>query len=278
MNWLLIDEFIKSALKEDIPYGDVTTNSIVNEKDKSIVDLIAKEEGIIAGINVFERVFHFVGEVDVDFLVQDGDKVKKGEVIGHIKGSTRAILTGERTALNYLQRMSGIATLTKKFVDELQGTNAKLLDTRKTTPNMRVFEKYAVKIGGGVNHRYNLSDGVLIKDNHIDAAGGIKNAIELVRKNASFVRKIEVEVENFQQLQEALEAKADIIMLDNMTAENMKKAVSIINGRAITEASGNITLDNIKEKAESGVDYISTGATTHSHKALDLSMKNLKRL
>ncbi|KZL92101.1 carboxylating nicotinate-nucleotide diphosphorylase [Clostridium magnum] len=275
MNWLLADDIIKRALNEDLSYGDITTNAIVEEGKNAAVDLICKEDGVIAGLEIFKRVFVILGNAEVKLYVQDGTLVHKGEKIGEIYGDTRTLLSGERVALNFLQRMSGIATLTGKFVEKLAGTNVKLLDTRKTTPNMRLFEKYAVKIGGGVNHRFGLNDGILIKDNHIDAAGGIKNAIEAVRKNAPFVRKIEVEVENLDQLQEALEAKADIIMLDNMDIETLKASVRIIDGKAETEASGNVTLDTIQAIAKTGVDYISTGALNHSFKALDLSMKNL---
>lgn len=276
MNWLLADDIIKRALNEDLYYGDITTDSIIHHNKKAIVDLIAKEDGIIAGLKVFERVFKLLGEVNIDFYVKDGDYVYSGDKIAELHGDTKNLLSGERVALNFLQRMSGIATLSKKFSDKLIGTKAKLLDTRKTTPTLRIFEKYAVTVGGGCNHRFGLNDGVLIKDNHIDAAGGIKKAVELVRKNNSFVRKIEVEVENLEQLNEALDAEADIIMLDNMDVNSMAKAVKIVAGRAKTEASGNITLDTIKKIAESGVDYISTGALTHSFKVLDLSMKNLR--
>ncbi|KGM97943.1 nicotinate-nucleotide pyrophosphorylase [Clostridium novyi A str. 4552] len=275
MNWFVVDKFLIEALKEDNLYGDITTEAIVDKSSISSVDLIVKEEGIIAGVNIFERVFTLLGDVEVKLLVKDGDEVSKSQVIGKIKGNIRNILTGERVALNMLQKISGIATITNRFVKEIKGTKAKLLDTRKTTPNLRIFEKYAVKIGGGYNHRFSLSDGVLIKDNHIDAAGGIKKAIELVRNNTSFVRKIEVEVENLEGVQEALEAKADIIMLDNMDIETMKKAVEIINGKAIVEASGNVSLKTIKNIANTGVDYISCGSITHSTKALDVSMKNL---
>lgn len=278
MNWLIVDNLLKNALCEDMPDEDITTNYTISKSSCSTVDLIVKEDGIIAGLDVFKRVFFLLGDVEVEFFISDGTSVKSGQVIGKLTGNTRNILSGERTALNYLQRMSGIATLTSKFTEKLIGTNAKLLDTRKTTPNMRIFEKYAVKSGGGCNHRFNLSDGVLLKDNHISAAGGVKEAIQTVRKNVSFVRKIEVEVENFSQLNEALEAKADIIMLDNMSIENMKKAVQLINKKALIEASGNITLDNIAEVAKTGVDFISTGAVTHSYKVLDLSMKNLKNI
>lgn len=278
MNWLIADNIIKDALKEDIPFGDITTDSIVDEESSSEVDLIAKEDGVIAGLQVFSRVFTILGGVEVEFYVNEGDTVKKGEKLGKITGKTRSILTGERTALNFLQRISGIATLTKEFTDKLKYSDTKLLDTRKTTPNFRIFEKYAVQVGGGRNHRFNLSDGVLIKDNHIDAAGGIKNAVKMVKEKAPFVRKIEVEAETIEQVKEALDADADIIMLDNMDIETMKKAVEIIGRKAITEASGNITADTIEEVAKTGVNYISSGALTHSYKVLDLSMKNLKRL
>lgn len=275
MNYLVIDKLIISALEEDIPSGDITTDSIIDFNSRSKVDLIAKEDGIIAGLQVFERVFSLLGDVTVEFYKKDGDPVKSGDILAVINGSTRNILSGERTALNYLQRMSGIATITSKFADKLQGSNTKLLDTRKTTPNMRILEKYAVKIGGGCNHRFNLSDGVLLKDNHISAAGGVKNAIRLARENTSFVRKIEVEVENLEMVKEALAEAADIIMLDNMDIETMKKAVALINKRALTECSGNVTLDTIEAIAETGVDFVSVGALTHSAGILDLSMKNL---
>ncbi|GAB6149212.1 MULTISPECIES: carboxylating nicotinate-nucleotide diphosphorylase [Clostridium] len=275
MNWFIIDKFLIEALKEDNFYGDITTEAIVGKSSIASVDLIAKEEGIIAGLNVFERVFTLLGNVEVKALVKDGDEVSSSQLIAKIKGNTRSILTGERVALNMLQKISGIATITNKFVKEIKGTKAKLLDTRKTTPNLRVFEKYAVKVGGGYNHRFSLSDGVLIKDNHIDAAGGIKKAIELVRNSVSFVRKIEVEVENLTGVQKALESKADIIMLDNMDIDAMKKAVKMINGKAIVEASGNVNLKTIRDIANTGVDYISCGIITHSAKALDISMKNL---
>ncbi|OLS01645.1 carboxylating nicotinate-nucleotide diphosphorylase [Tissierella creatinophila] len=275
MNWLNVDDIIRSALLEDIPYDDITTNSIISKNTSSSVDLLVKEDGIIAGLDVFKRVFSLLGDVNIELFSIDGKEVYTGEHIAKITGNTRNILAGERVALNYLQRMSGIATLTRKFVKKLEGSNTKLLDTRKTSPNNRIFEKCAVKIGGGCNHRFNLSDGVLIKDNHIKAAGGIKNAIELVRKNVSFVRKIEVEVESLEEIEEALEAGADIIMLDNMDLNTMKKAVEMINKLALTEASGNITLENISDVAKCGVDYISTGTITHSYNVLDLSMKNL---
>ncbi|MCE5221007.1 MAG: carboxylating nicotinate-nucleotide diphosphorylase [Clostridium sp.] len=275
INYLVVDKIIKDALIEDIPSEDITTNSIIDEKSISTVELLCKEEGIIAGLEIFKRVFDILGNVEVELYKCDGDKVYPKDKVGFLKGSTRNLLLGERIALNLLQRMSGIATLTNKFVKEINHTNAKLLDTRKTTPNLRILEKYSVKIGGGCNHRFNLSDGVMLKDNHISAAGGIKNAIELARKNSSFVRKIEVETENLEMVKEALDAKADIIMLDNMNLDLAKEAVKLINKRALIEFSGNVELSNIKEIAQIGVDYISVGALTHSAKILDLSMKNL---
>lgn len=275
MNYLVVDKIIKDALLEDIPNEDITTNSIINEKSIAVVELLCKEEGIIAGAEVFKRVFDILGNVEVELYKYDGEKVYPKDKVAIIKGSTRNLLLGERIALNLLQRMSGIATLTNKFVQEIKHTNTKLLDTRKTTPNLRILEKYSVKVGGGCNHRFNLSDGVMLKDNHISAAGGIKNAVELARKNSSFVRKIEVETENLEMVKEALEVKADIIMLDNMGLDLARQAVELINKRALTEFSGNVELNNVKEIAEIGVDYISVGALTHSAKILDFSMKNL---
>ena len=278
INFLIVDKIIKDALVEDIPNEDITTNSIISEDSISSVDLLCKEEGIIAGLEVYARVFHILGGVTVDLLKKDGDKVYPKEKIADLKGNTRNILMGERVALNLLQRMSGIATLTNKFVKQIEHTHAKLLDTRKTTPNLKILEKYAVKVGGGNNHRFNLSDGVMLKDNHIDAAGGITNAVNLARKNSSFVRKIEVETETLDMVQEALDVKADIIMLDNMDLDTAKKAVSMIGNKAEIEFSGNVSLETIKSIAEIGVDFISVGALTHSAKILDLSMKNLKPL
>lgn len=276
MNWLLVEENVKRALNEDLQYGDVTTEAVVIDNRIAKVDIIAKENGIIAGTEVFKMVFKLLGNVEVSFSVRDGDEIKKGECFGEVSGDAKNILMGERVALNYMQRMCGIATLTREFTKKLEGTKVKLLDTRKTTPNMRLFEKYAVRIGGGTNHRFGLNDGVMIKDNHIEAAGGIKNAIFLAKENSPFVRKIEVEVESIEQLYEALEAKADIIMLDNMDIETLKKAVILIDGNAEVEASGNVTLDTISEIAKTGVDFISTGAVTHSFKVLDISMKNFR--
>ncbi len=278
LNFLIVDDIIKRALKEDSPYGDVTVSAIVSPLERAEVDLIAKEDGIICGLDIFKRVFEILGEVEVDMFVKDGDLVKNTMVIGKVTGNAGNILVGERIALNLLQRMSGIATLTNKYVKKLEGANTKILDTRKTTPNLRVLEKYAVKIGGGVNHRFSLSDGILIKDNHIGYAGGIKEAIELAKKNSSFVRKIEVETETKDQVLEALEAGADIIMLDNMSPDLARDMVKLINGRALTECSGNITLDTVTDYGKTGVDYISSGELTHSVKAFDISLKNFRKI
>ena len=270
------DRLIRMALEEDITSEDITTNSVMRKKQMGEVQLLCKETGVIAGIWVFERVFTLLDEnTETEFYVKDGDKVEKGQLLGLVKGDIRVLLSGERTALNYLQRMSGIATYTSQIADLLKGSRTKLLDTRKTTPNMRIFEKYAVKTGGGYNHRYNLSDGILLKDNHIGAAGSVKKAVEMAREYAPFVRKIEVETENLDMVKEALEAGADIIMLDNMTPEKMKEAVALIDGRAQTECSGNVTKENIEKLVSIGVDYISSGALTHSAPILDLSLKNL---
>ena len=270
------DRLIRMALEVDITSEDITTNSVMRKKQMGEVQLLCKETGVIAGIWVFERVFTLLDEnTETEFYVKDGDKVEKGQLLGLVKGDIRVLLSGERTALNYLQRMSGIATYTRQIADLLKGSRTKLLDTRKTTPNMRIFEKYAVKTGGGYNHRYNLSDGILLKDNHIGAAGSVKKAVEMAREYAPFVRKIEVETENLDMVKEALEAGADIIMLDNMTPEMMKEAVALIDGRAQTECSGNVTKENIERLVCIGVDYISSGALTHSAPILDLSLKNL---
>ena len=278
-NKINVDNLILMALKEDVSNEDITTNSIIKDKKIGKISLICKEEGILAGIEVFKRVFQLLDE-NANFSIKkkDGEKIEKNEVIGEISGDVRAILTGERTALNYLQHMSGIATYTYNMVKLLKGSNIKLLDTRKTTPNMRIFDKYSVKIGGGYNHRYNLSDGILIKDNHIDAAGSITEAIKLAKNYAPFVRKIEVEVENLEMIAEAIKAGADIIMLDNMSPELMKEAVKLINGRAETECSGNISKENIEKIKDTGVDYISSGALTHSAPILDFSLKYLQIL
>ncbi|MBE6708886.1 MAG: carboxylating nicotinate-nucleotide diphosphorylase [Ruminococcaceae bacterium] len=270
------DELILSALREDINSEDVTTNSVMPEYTLGEVELICKQDGIIAGLGVFARVFELLDPAtEIMFNVKDGDEVKSGEKLGTVKGDIRVLLSGERTALNYLQRMSGIATYTKSVARLLEGTKTKLLDTRKTTPNMRIFEKYAVKVGGGNNHRYNLSDGILLKDNHIGAAGSVTKAVQMAKEYAPFVRKIEIEVENLDMLREALEAGADIIMLDNMSVEDMRTAVELCRGRAETECSGNVTLENAARLTDIGVDYISSGALTHSAPILDLSLKNL---
>lgn len=273
---LQADDLILSALKEDITSEDVSTNAVMPESVPGTVDLIAKQDGVIAGLSVYERVFTLLDpDTKASFSVKDGDHVTSGQKIGTVEGDIRVLLSGERVALNYLQRMSGIATYTANVVELLKGSKIKLLDTRKTTPNMRIFEKYAVTVGGGHNHRYNLSDGVLLKDNHIGAAGSVTKAIEMARDYAPFVRKIEVEVENLDMVKEAVEAGADIIMLDNMSHEDMEIAMKIIDGKAEVEVSGNVTKENIKKLADLGVDYISSGALTHSSPILDLSMKNL---
>lgn len=276
---LAADKFIKMALEEDINSEDVTTNSVMPHYKKGQVELICKEDGIVAGLQVFQRVFQLLDpKTEVVFDVQDGEVVQKGQHMATVVGDIRVLLSGERTALNYLQRMSGIATYTNKVVKLLEGTKTTLLDTRKTTPCMRIFEKYAVTVGGGSNHRYNLSDGVLLKDNHIDAAGSVKAAVLAAKAYAPFVRKIEVETESLEQVQEALETGADIIMLDNMTPDMMAEAVKLIDGRAKTECSGNITKENIEKITAIGVDYVSSGALTHSAPILDISLKHLKAL
>ncbi|MCI9448911.1 MAG: carboxylating nicotinate-nucleotide diphosphorylase [Clostridiales bacterium] len=270
------DELIIRALREDITSEDISTNSVMREFQMGKVDLICKQDGIIAGLNVFGRVFKLLDDkTELTFTKTDGDEVKCGEKIGEIRGDIRVLLSGERTALNFLQRMSGIATYTHSVAALLAGSRTKLLDTRKTTPNMRIFEKYAVKVGGGYNHRYNLSDGILLKDNHIGAAGGVAAAVKMAKEYAPFVRKIEVEVESLEMVKEALEAGADIIMLDNMSVEDMKEAVKLTAGKAETECSGNVTMENVAKLVDIGVDYISSGALTHSAPILDLSMKNL---
>ena len=272
-----IDDYILNALKEDITSEDVTTNAIMPERKLGCVDLICKQDGIICGLEVFERTFKLLDNT-CQFVTnyRDGDKIKKGDYIGVVKGDIRVLLSGERVALNYLQRMSGIATYTHESVEILKGSKTKLLDTRKTTPNNRIFEKYAVKVGGGTNHRYNLSDGILIKDNHIGAAGSITKAVEMARDYAPFVRKIEVEVESLEQVKEALKAKADIIMLDNMDNDTMKQAVDLIGNQAQSECSGNVTKERFLEIAEIGVDFVSSGAIIYSAPILDFSMKNLR--
>ena len=272
-------ELILMALKEDITSEDITTNSVMPVATPGTVDLICKQDGVIAGIEVFKQVFLILDEkTTFEAFVKDGDHVKNGQLLCRVNGDIRVLLSGERTALNYLQRMSGIATYTNKIVKLLDGTGITLLETRKTTPNMRIFEKYAVKVGGGSNHRFNLSDGILLKDNHIGAAGSITDAVRMAKEYASFVRKIEVETENLEMVKEALEAGADIIMLDNMSHDDMKAAVELIAGRAKTECSGNVTAENIAKLADVGVDYISSGALTHSAPILDVSLKNLRPL
>ncbi len=273
---LNVDPFILSALKEDITSEDVTTNAVMPNSRPGEVDLICKEDGIICGLDVFARVFELLDEkTEIIFFAQDGDAVKSGQKLAKVHGDIRVLLSGERTALNYLQRMSGIATYTNSIAKLLEGTAIQLLDTRKTSPNNRIFEKYAVRVGGGHNHRYNLTDGVLLKDNHIGAAGGVKEAISMAKEYAPFVRKIEVEVENLDMVKEAIEAGADIIMLDNMTPEVMREAIKIIDRKAEIEISGNVTRENIERIKGLGVDYVSSGALTHSAPILDLSLKNL---
>ena len=270
------DQLIRMALQEDITSEDVSTNAVMPTATKGTVDLIAKEDGVVAGLDIYARVFTILDEkTEIDFHCKDGDEVKKGDLMATVTGDIRVLLSGERVALNYLQRMSGIATYTRQVAKLLEGSNVTLLDTRKTTPNCRVFEKYAVRVGGGCNHRYNLSDGVLLKDNHIGAAGSVTKAVQMAKAYAPFVRKIEIEVETLDQVKEAVEAGADIIMLDNMTPEVMKQAVELIDGRAQTECSGNITQENIQKIREIGVDFVSSGALTHSAPILDISMKNL---
>ena len=274
---LNVDDILLQALREDITSEDITTNAIMRDNKKGQASLLCKQDGVLAGIEVFSRVFELLDEnAKVETFYQDGDDIKSGDLLAIVSADIRTILSGERTALNFLQRMSGIATHTKELSSLLAGSKTKLLDTRKTTPNMRIFEKYAVKVGGGYNHRFNLSDGILIKDNHISAAGGVKEAVALAKEYAPFVRKIEVEVENLEMVQEALEAGADIIMLDNMDSYTMKQAVKIIEGRAQTECSGNVTKERIADIIDIGVDYVSCGALTHSSSILDVSLKDLK--
>lgn len=274
---LNVDDLILSALREDISSEDVSTNAVMREAQNGEAQLICKQDGVLAGLFVFRRVFELLdAQVQVEFSFSDGDEVKNGELIGTVTGDIRAILSGERTALNYLQRMSGIATYTKTIARLLEGSKVKLLDTRKTTPNNRIFEKYAVKAGGGYNHRYNLSDGVLLKDNHIGAAGGVKEAVRMAKEYAPFVRKIEIECETVEMVRDAVEAGADIIMLDNMGVEEMKEAIALVGGRAEIECSGNVTKENIERYISLGVDYISSGALTHSAPILDISLKNLR--
>lgn len=271
-----IDKLIMQALEEDITSEDISTNSVMPDYQKGQVELICKQDGVIAGLEVFKRVFELLDDtVEFDMRAKDGDFVKSGDLMAVVTGDIRALLSGERTALNYLQRMSGIATYTNSIAKLLEGSKTTLLDTRKTTPNMRVFEKYAVKVGGGSNHRFNLSDGVMLKDNHIGAAGSITKAVQKAKAYVPFVHKIEVEVENLEMVKEAVEAGADIIMLDNMTSEEMKEAIKIIDGRALTECSGNVTKENIENILDVGVDFVSSGALTHSAPIMDISLKNL---
>lgn len=273
------DNLILQALSEDITSEDITTNAVMPEAKPGQVELLCKQDGVVAGLDVFARVFTLLDDTTkIDFICQDGDEVKNGQLMATVTGDIRVLLSGERTALNYLQRMSGIATYTRAAVSLLSGTKTKLLDTRKTTPNMRIFEKYAVKVGGGCNHRYNLSDGILLKDNHISAAGSVAKAVAMAKEYAPFVRKIEVETETLDMVKEAVEAGADIIMLDNMSPETMKEAIKLIDGRAETECSGNVTRENLPRLADIGVDYISSGALTHSAPILDISLKNLRPL
>lgn len=276
MNLLIVEENIRKAINEDLKYGDITTESIILDNKKASVDIISKENGILSGIQIFKMVFKILGDVKVEFLLSDGDTINDGMVIGHVYGDAKKILIGERVALNYIQRMSGISTITNEFVKRVSGTKAKIVDTRKTTPNMRIFEKYAVTIGGGVNHRFSLNDGILIKDNHISAANGVRNAIYLAKNNASFVRKIEIEVERIDQLKEVLKEKVDIIMLDNMNIKTLKEAIKLIDTNSKIEVSGNINLKNVSYIAKLGVDFISVGSITHSFKSLDISMKNFR--
>ncbi len=275
LNYLIIDDIIQRGLNEDMPFGDITTSSIIPKDSTCTASLYVKEDGIICGLPVFERVFTLIGDVKCNLFKKDGDKVSKGEKIGEVKGNTQKVLMGERIGLNLLQRMSGIATTTYRYAKEIEHTKAKVVDTRKITPLYRHIDKYSVLCGGGANHRYSLSDSILIKDNHIDAAGSISNAVALAKKNASFTTKVEVETETKEEVLEAINSKADIIMLDNMSPAMAKEMVSLIDGRAIVECSGNITIENIKDYAETGTDYISVGALTHSFKVLDISLKNL---
>lgn len=273
------DELIRSALAEDVTNEDVSTACILRERTEGQADLLCKQDGVIAGLPVFARVFTILDDkTELTFFVKDGDRVKKGQKLAQVRGDMRAILTGERTALNYLQRMSGIATYTANVARLLEGSSLRLVDTRKTTPNMRIFEKYAVRVGGGGNHRYNLSDAILLKDNHIGAAGGVKQAIAKAKAYAPFTMKIEVETETLDMVKDAVEAGADIIMLDNMTHEQMKQAVALIAGRAVVEISGNVTAENIEKLKDIGADIVSSGALTHSAPILDVSLKNLHTL
>ncbi len=278
MNYLIIDKIINEALIEDGVFDDITTKYICKEGEKAKVDIIFKEEGILCGTKVFKRVFEILGKISVEFFFNEGDYINKGTIVGRVEGEASGVLSGERVALNLLQRMCGISTITNNIVKELDGSNIKIADTRKTTPNLRYIEKYAVKIGGGMNHRYNLTDMAMIKDNHIKAAGSITNAINCVRKGSPIVKKVEVECESIADVKEAVEGKADIIMLDNMDYTMMKEACEIIGDKAYIEVSGNITIEKIKSLKDLNIHYFSSGALTHSVKALDISMKNLELL
>ncbi|MBB6714653.1 carboxylating nicotinate-nucleotide diphosphorylase [Clostridium gasigenes] len=278
LNYLIIDDIILNSLKEDVPFGDITTTCIVTDDEIAQATVICKEDGILCGLPVFSRVFHLLGNVEFTPFIKEGTPLICGDEIGILKGNAKNILIGERVALNLIQRMSGIATLTKKYSDILEGFKTEILDTRKTTPLLRIIEKYAVKIGGGKNHRYSLSDGILIKDNHISYAGSITNAVSLAKENCSFVRKIEVEAETKEDVLEALASGVDIIMLDNMSPKMVKEMVLLIDKKALIECSGNITLETVCSYAECGVDYISSGSLTHSFKVLDISLKNLSKL
>lgn len=274
---LIADKHIRQALEEDLNHGDVSAAAVVPDHAQATVELIAKQEGVIAGLDVFERTFHILDpNVEVERFVRDGEHIEPGQLLARISGSAYVLLAAERTALNYLQRMSGIATYTRRIVELLEGSKTTLVDTRKTTPGMRIFEKDAVRIGGGVNHRYNLSESVMLKDNHIAAAGGIIPAVEAARATASFTSMIEVETEDLEMVAQALEAGVDIIMLDNMDHDTMREAIELIDGRALTECSGNVTADNVEKLVDLGVDFVSSGALTHSAGILDLSMKNLR--
>ena len=274
-----IDPLLLAALREDISNEDVSTNAVIREETPGEVELLAKQDGVVAGLDVFARVFTLLDErTEVTFLCKDGDAVRSGQLLGRVRGDIRVLLSGERVALNLLQRMSGIATCAREMAAALQGTNTRLLDTRKTTPGLRILEKYAVRVGGGYNHRFNLSDGILLKDNHIAAAGGVREAVRLAREYAPFLQKVEVEVETLEMVDEAVAAGADVIMLDNMPVEDMREAVRRIAGRAQTECSGNVTREKLQALADIGVDYISSGALTHSAPILDISMKHLRRI
>ena len=276
LNKFIMEDHVRAALIEDIGFGDIATENLAEETDRLEGYLNTRNDGILCGVEVFKTVYKMLSEdIKIEFHFKDGDAIKKGDKLATLSGPAKELLMGERLSLNYIQRMSGIATETHKYQEAIAPYSAKIVDTRKTTPNMRIFEKYSVKVGGGHNHRYNLSDGILLKDNHIGAAGSITKAVEMAKEYASFVRKIEVEVENMDMVKEAVEAGADIIMLDNMSHDEMREAVDYINGRALTECSGNVTKENVAKLVDIGVDYISSGALTHSAPILDVSLKNL---